>query len=302
MRKNILFVLVLGTLSTYAQMDQVTIQKDPDHNSWMKISSFNISMGNTYYKSNETTLNDLKGLASNNSSIFNTPLDGYTSNANQMFKARQVNINIGFNPYDSKTGTYNRKREFLIGVNYQYGNRSSLDYKKLTTVAGDTFSSPNNKIYTDSLKKSKIRYTEQLGELDLNLAYLYKTDQDRRFSLYTGYGIMLGYSISADIHQSIKEGTRLYYDMNGVPVFYNGRYNIDLSRTHQEVDMAKSILIRPYIPIGANLRLCRNNHSSNTLNLFTQMQLGVEYQQYLNKSTYNITPFVNMSSGIRYNF
>ena len=302
MRKNILFILVLGTLSTYAQSDQLTIQKDPDRNSWMKISSFNISMGNTYYKSNETNLNNLKSLSPNNSTLFNTPLDGYTSNANQMFKAKQININIGFNPYDSKTGTYNKKREFLIGVNYQYGNRSSLDYKKLTNVVGDTFSSPNNKIYSDSLKKSKVKYTEQLGELDLNLAYLYKTDQDRRLSLYTGYGVMLGYSISADIHQSIMQGTRLVYDLNNEPYFNHGKFDLDFSRSHQEVDMAKSILIRPYIPIGANLRLCRNNHSDNTLSLFTQMQLGVEYQQYLNNSNYNITPFVNMSSGIRYNF
>ena len=153
MKTNMMCLLVLGSLSAFAQNDPPAGQSTPEKSCGLKISSFNIGSGTSFYKSDGTDLNSMKSLASiSSTTLFNTPVDGYNLRSNHMFDARQVNLSIGFNPYDSKTGTYNKKRELLVGVTYQWGSRSSLNYSQNTTAVGDTFASGINKIYSDTVK------------------------------------------------------------------------------------------------------------------------------------------------------
>ncbi len=222
-------------------------------------------------------------------------------NMGSMMNVSQINIGVGLSPYCKNLGDYNRKQEFRIALSYTHGIRNLTNYSETFPYAGETFISPNAVIISDTLKTKSISTAERLTEIGVDISYIFRTNQDKIVSLFTGVGINTGYAITSDLLTNISYKARIVYNIGGEKID-NGE---NTSKKEPESTLGSvdpSILIRPYIPFGINFRLAKKHKFFSKMNLYIQGQGGMEYQQLLNGSDYYIKPLMSMGFGIKYTF
>jgi hypothetical protein len=217
---------------------------------------------------------------------------------------KDISLEIGLNPYSKKLGDYNKKRELTVGLYYSgfdFANKNSVDF---TSTPGDTFSNNALLYQTDTITRIQRSYREEANVLGVSVQYLYKTDPEKRISLFTGYGIKAGYAITARIHEGYTKDSALVVNFAGTVPDNSGFDNgLILASDQQKYskNAHSTILTSVFIPFGIDLRLCKNKDIWNQMNLFMKGSVGLESDIVVNGKT-KFLPYAGCSLGFKFNF
>lgn len=222
--------------------------------------------------------------------------------AGNMNSRKQLNFEIGFNPYSKKLGDYNKQREFDIGLYYSGSNLKDKNSNKFTSTPGDTFSHNSALYQTDTIKRTHQVYREEASVLGISAQYLYKTNPEKRISLFTGYGINVGYALTARIYKRYSKDSVLVVNPYNVPAtandFSNGtQLGSEVQKTSGNAQ--PTFLTSAFIPIGINFRLSKTKEIWNQMNLFAKADIGVEAETAVNRRAHFL-PYMGSSLGFKF--
>ncbi len=282
----------------------VKAQEENSGDHLMKVSSISTSSGFAAVYA-PTTINDYYGLKKTveDPGVLIDP-DGFGSNSyftdfggNLGFK-----FNLGLTPFSKKKNAYRNNRELRLGIGFNFGSRRSFNFYNTDFIAADTFVSSNGNppIYADSAFGSYHYYSENFYEFNINIAYLFKTDPSKRLYLYAGIGAEYGISMRYFLRYDNLETTELvYYDEGNPPsgdyYYYYGKYSdnndYDYSSSSTKTNMLNAAhFVRAYIPLGINFRISTGNSFWQHMNVYSELNPGVEFQIVPNDRTY-INPY-----------
>jgi hypothetical protein len=197
-------------------------------------------------------------------------------------------------------------REFLIGISYISGDRTNFNLTKKTIKRFDTIDVQGITIYADSFTYSNYNYSEYIDELGLVLANIYKSDQNKKLSVFAGYGINISYSFSSYLSTDMVHDTiyRLSNDID--PNEYLNNYKPD----HMAYQTAgggggktdPNFFIRAYIPLGFNWNISKENDFWKHINILFLAQFGLEFRRISSEISY-FRPYWGIGGlGFKYTF
>lgn len=289
----------------------ITFSQEEEKKSSFKISSFNISLGTSQasISSSKTDYNNLKGMV-DNPELFVNP-DDFSDNYyyNEMGGGFSTKIQIGINPYCKKLGAINQKREIRMGIGINSGNRSSFSFQETESTLADTYYSVNGNpnIYQEQLNTEEYSYSEQYTELNFSLSYLFKTDIKKRVHFYTGFGVEYGFTLLSfvDIYHYESSTSNFYTSTNYNNQTLINQYSngiIFTSQSDRTNISSPTHFIRAQIPIGINLRFSNNHSFFKHLNIYSELNPGIEIQMAPNNFTYT-NPYLGVVvAGLSYKF
>lgn len=289
----------------------ITFSQEEEKKSSFKISSFNISLGTSQalLSSTKTDYFKLKGMVEN-PELFVDP-DDFSDNYyyNEMGGGFSTKIQIGINPYCKKLGAINQNREIRMGIGINSGNRRSFSFYETETMVVDTFYSVNGNpsIYQEQVNTEEYSYSEQYTELNFSLSYLFKTDIKKLVHFYTGFGVEYGFTLqsSVDIYHNESSISNYYTSTNYNNHTYIGQCSNDMEFTGQSdrTNISSTThFIRAQIPIGINLRFSNHHTFFKHLNIYSELNPGIEIQIAPNNFTYT-NPYLGVVvAGLSYKF
>jgi len=286
MKNTTLILLFLSMIS-------LSYSQDEGHKSF-KISSFNISLGTSraLISSSITDYNYLKEMAEN-PELFVDPNDFSENYYHQDFSdAFSTKIQIGITPYSQKKGRLNKNREIRMGIGMNSGTRRSFTFIETETMVIDTFYSVNGNpnIYQESNISDEFNYREQYTEINFNMAYLIKTDIQKRVHFYTGFGVEYGFTLQSYVMVNHIKSTATDYSQAGAFNEYYDSYfgslNIE-GKSDQSKIINPKHFIRSYFPIGINFRLSNKHSLFKHMNIYSEINPGVEFMMATDNVNYN---------------
>jgi hypothetical protein len=309
MKKIVLCLIVLSAFALKGQSQNEPNVVDPQSGSkkaCFKLASLSISSDVNDFP----TMNHLdKGFGMGQPSKgMNNMFPGNTdfmkgNHAGDMNSRKQLNLEMGFNPYSKKLGGYNKQREFDIGLTYSGSNLKDKNSNKFTSTPGDTFSH-NSAIYqTDTIKRTHQVYRQEASVLGISAQYLYKTNPDKRVSLFTGYGLNIGYALTSRIYKKYSTDSVLvvspYNVLASANDFSNGeQIGSEVQKTSGNAQ--PTFLTSVFIPVGINFRLSKTKEIWNQMNLFAKANVGLEAETAVSRRTH-LLPYVGCSLGFAFN-
>ncbi len=265
----------------------------------VKISSASIS-SNVLIRRNRdyVDINQFQKEAGN-SGLFNVDLDQYEkSNYHYSFSgSNQVELNMGLSFLNNKTGFYDPSRELIVGISYNSFRSNIAHYSRDAGISAlDTFqSSSGDIIYTETSGGERLDYHATSEYLLLNVSYLFKTDRNKRLSMFSGIGTEIGHSISRTYDASYYNRDLISYKKsNGESI---SSEVISYDQDFEAASVESSTLARLYVPIGINLRLSKKWAILESMSIFLQAKLGVQYETGSN----NLRTLSGYGLGVRYN-
>jgi len=307
MKKLILASIVLSVYALNVQSQNDPNKGNPqsgDKKACLKISSLSVSTGVNDFsligkdgRSFNGSPNDQNGLQPGN---VKPMMDHRNGN---FASGRQLNFEIGFNPYSKKLGDYNKKREITLGLYYSGANLADRNSMKFSIVPGDTFSHNSTTYQNDTIKRTHKSYREEANIIGISFQSLYKTDPDKKLSLFTGYGINLGYAVTARIYKRTSKDSAVVVNYYNTQTNYNEFNNGTLLGSEvlkTSSDAKPTILTSVFIPIGINFRICKTKEIWNQMNLFAQADFGLQAETVINRRAH-FNPYVGYSMGFKFN-
>ncbi|MEI6765229.1 MAG: hypothetical protein WCM76_06270 [Bacteroidota bacterium] len=280
-------------------------------NGCFKISSLSISSGSNSYRTFDRNNHDNEhGFDFNNSSNgkhgMNSDNMGFMmgSRNNNGDSRKLLNLEMGLTPYSKKLGAYNKKRELVIGLWYSGSDLANKRTEHFSTTPGDTFTFNSIVYHSDTVARTIRSYREEANVLGASVQYLYKTDPEKRFSLFTGYGITAGYAITARIYKSYSKDSTIALSLNNTrpsyDVFRDGTM-LGTEEIRTEMNADPTILTSVFVPFGINFRISKTKEVWNQMNLFIKGNVGMEARVVVGGKTH-FDPYSGGSMGFKFSF
>jgi hypothetical protein len=307
MKKFILFLFVLAafSLNSQSQNDPNAGNPQPEKKKacCFKIGSLSISSGFSDYRTMGRSDKDFEKPSKDQNNWQSGNMGFMMGNKGGGITSRKyLTLEIGLNPYSKKLGDYNKKRELSVGLYYSGSDLADKNSIEFASTAGDTFSYNSVMYQADTISRTQRTYLEKANVLGASIQYLYKTDPEKRISLFTGYGINAAYAITARIHESYTKDSAVVVN------FYGSKPNLDgidngtfLGSDEQKVSYkAKPTLFASvFIPFGINFRLCQKKEIWNQMNIFIKGSVGLETEIVVNSKTH-FNPYMGCSMGFKF--
>ncbi len=223
--------------------------------------------------------------------------------------AFSTKFQIGITPYSKELGKLNHNRELRLGIGMNTGTRRSYSFNNKETIVVDTFYSNNGNpnIYLEQVNAEDYYYNEEYTELNFNIAYLFKTDAQKRLHLYFGFGAEYGFTLQSvvEVYQSETSWENYLTPDNN----YNSNYycSSSMGREYEGKSDRTNIngtshYIRVYVPLGINFRFSNNNSFFKHLNIYSELNPGIEIQMAPKSNLYT-NPYLGFAFiGLKYTF
>jgi len=234
---------------------------------------------------------------------------GFMSNTNQgdIMTKNQIILEMGLNPWSKKLVDYDKKRELTIGLFYSGSNLEDRFHEEFASTPGDTFSFNTVKYQTDTIARIRNSFVIKANVLGASVGYLFKTDPEKRFSLFTGVGIDFAYAITARIYERYTKDSAVILSFNGTnndfisdQEFDHGNF-LGSEENKSDIKAEPTMFSSIYVPFGINFRLCKKKDIWNQMNLFMKGNLGMEAEIVVGgKSHFN--PFMGCAIGFKFDF
>lgn len=158
----------------------------------------------------------------------------------------------------------------------------NLSFYKSTNLGGD------------SVSTKSVYYTAKTRSISADLCYLYSTEKDKRVSLFIGIGMNMNVSYNSTFFRDELQ-TIYKQDSTGrrLPLDY-------LERNYNEFSLKPSLGLRPFIPIGFDIRFAKTKPVLKNLNLHTELQAGLIVQKFINGNI-KMGRLSSLAIGIKYN-
>jgi hypothetical protein len=217
---------------------------------------------------------------------------------------KQLDIQIGFYPYSKKLGAYDKSREMIIGLFYSGSDLRDRNSLTFTDRAGATFTNNSNFYQTDTISRTHKTFREKANVLGLSFQYLYKTDPERRISLFAGYGVKAGYALNARYFREYRKDSVAVINFAGAnPKNLNFATGLPLGVEELSTSSTANttFVTSVFIPIGINYRLSKTRDIWNQMSLFYEGSFGLESQIVVARRAH-FAPYMGSSIGFKFTF
>lgn len=195
------------------------------------------------------------------------------------------------------------QQKLRLGVSFgNYGLNANGSWRNETATHIDTFISQQTgeQLYVDSIfyQNASINHQAQMFNVEAN--YILTLNADRKLSFIAGLGIQAGVSLQNYMQSRYSEDNRIEY---------MGTYNSNNNHIHNnalKLDNSTRILptlstYNAFIPLGLNYRLSNRSNFLRHINLFGELNLGLELSHMQGINT-NLGFYSGMKAGVRVSF
>lgn len=289
-------IIVFITFFTFNALSQ-DIQNDiPKKSKEKPVISFNMNFRPLFSANYTFDYNNIIKRMPQNEIILYKPAYDYGLNITNT-SSRNYNIEMGISPHPS--------RELLIGLSYISGLKSKFDYTRNTVKRFDTLYMQGYDLYTDSFIYSNYSFEEDVEELGLVLEYLFKTDQKKNFSAFTGFGINITYSFNNNLSVTSIQDSSSHLSLDKDPYSFLNNFQPNKMIYHISSEIYRkaesSWFYRVFIPVGFNWNISKKDDFWKHINVLYLTQLGVEYRSISTGMDYKLY-FSIGGLGLKYTF
>ena len=261
------------------------------------VSDFNVQTGLFLLKSEGGTMQDFKALAPN-SDLLNmnfsdyTSYSGFTISGSTLFAA-----SVGLNFADKQKSSYKKNPQLRIGIAFANTNVFGGGYFKEERKPYDTLVSSQSGLatYIDSLTMKSVNVNYSSEQLRMDASLIFRTNQEKRWSLYTGIGMSAGWAINAYtgvsyfVSRQTQESTNSSYSGNAGET--------DLVTEHFQNKTGGGF--SSYLPLGIDFRIGKKREFWQHLHLYYEIKPSVNVTMIPELKTF-INAGVQEGLGIRY--
>lgn len=258
--KNMLktiFAFAFGIYSSQAQ----------ESTKGLRISEFHVQSGMDISLMENADLSDFQSLAPN-SILLNNDFSEFTSGSywkpmgpmgfrGNSFQSIQLGLTFKNNPSPL----------WRIGISHVSSNMSA-GYFNETNTPYDTLTSSQTgeQYYVDSVKIENYFMSYGSQQLRIETSLLYRTNPEKRWSLYAGIGMSLGISLNAQ--------TRINYNtysfVSGLS--NNNSYLNNYEEIHEKIVNKTNITSSVFVPMGVDFRIGKNREFWKKIHLYYEMK------------------------------
>jgi hypothetical protein len=225
------------------------------------------------------TFDDLKKLAPE-SDLLNSNLAGYNNGDSYDFSSGNfLSVKLGLNFLNKEHNGYKKNPQLQIGFTYQTHNSAEFRTWKNEAFRTDTLTSATspNIVYIDSVFDSNISADYRSDNFLIDLALVYCTDSDNRWSFFGGFGIAAGVSINAYTSISEYNSKSIRFSLPGHPneIYFSDFSPSDITTEKFENDM--NILALAHLPLGISFKVAKSTKFWKDLNLFYEVTPMMKY-------------------------
>ncbi len=289
-------LVVLLSMLTFQALCQ---EKSTSPSPLFRVSSISAGVGNltTFYQ--DVDFGQLKNITVNSKNFYKENLDGYESQYYNDGNSTTVYLNLGLMPYSKKIGQYNDLQEVEIGLLFNSGFRRSFTYMNENEYPLDNINFHGVEFTADSVTNSSIYYDEFVNDLSLSLAWLFKTNPQKRISVFGGIESNVGFSVFSRVQKDIFSDTLLLIKSDGYISSYKSYPGKKTDYGfYLEEELENRMIFRAAVPVGISLRLSKKHSLFKQTSLFARGKFGFEFQSISNKYHYT-NPLLAFSTGIK---
>jgi hypothetical protein len=190
-----------------------------------------------------------------------------------------LTMKLGLDFKNKESGGYKLNPQLQIGITYMTNNSGRASLYRNTTVRADTLSSSStsNIVYVDSMYRSNVYSSYASDNLLLDLALIYRTDTEARWSFFGGFGFAGGVSINAKTDVFMHDDVSVSYKVPG-SIYDSWNYSNNSSNYNSEVFRNEmNFLIYGQLPLGVNFKVAKSTRFWKDLNLFYEITPVLKY-------------------------
>jgi|GEM_PF-2166407 len=250
-------------------------------------------------QSGSYTLADFQSFAGG-SALLNTNFYGYEK------KDLGMSADIGFGAQANfkwnAGGEVKKNRRIQLGLAGGMSTAGSLLYERQTRVTGDSIYDGAGTLlgHIDSTYHSTYDAQYSGNFLRLDASVLWSTDEERRFSFYTGGGLMLGGLFNAHttvVNSEWVNASYVYQIGNTSSLGYHMRPDAQSESFSSKGGWYANL----YLPLGVNLSLGKTHPFWSHANLYSEWRPSIVFQNYAQTGVKTVFG-VGHTWGIRWEF
>lgn len=259
----------------------------------IRISEFYLQHGLIHQLPEHGTLSDFKNLAKG-SSILNQDYTGFSdqhfgrgNNNRNSLLAIQLGIKFAKRPNPT----------LRLGVNYFSSSFINGSFVKDDSYVTDTLTSSQTgeQQYVLATETKSVRMKQTSQQFRIDAAFLFRTNSNARWSLYSGVGLTFGYAFNNKTHIQYEEYTfeptvNDYYSTNTSSTYANEFYRNRNFATFSA-----------YVPLGIDFRIGKKREFWNRLHLFGEFRPSLNYAK-IPELKRILTPGSTQSFGLKVTF
>jgi len=275
MKINILSpILILMTCysSVFAQKEQIkTIKR-------ISIKEIYIQTGLFVEQNSNGSLTDFKTLAPQ-SVLLNSDFTGYSSsNASGASGNNMFSVMLGIQFSDKQKTTYKANPLLRLGFSYCSGTTLIGSLNKEDSNAYDTLTSnqTGQTLYVDSVTERYYSMNYSSQQLRFDGSLIFRTNPEARWSLFTGLGIIAGFSLNAktSIFYSKYDNTETRFPNGTIYSSSNSSYPGDNIKK-EEFKNKNNFGLSTYIPLGLDFRIGKKREFWKRIHLFYELRPAI---------------------------
>lgn len=187
-----------------------------------------------------------------------------------------LNVQLGLHPLDDSIGVYRKNRTLRIGLSIQEFLTPLYSYDYETRTRQDTLRyTGSDQIYgfVDSTRRKNTYMDYEGTAIKFDVALLWSTDPERRFSLYAGTGFQAGFFFNARTSVYYDERSRLITtNTQGAELSSSILPDSSSTRRAEEFQNKAGGGLSLYLPLGVDFRLGKHKGLWQQLHLFTEFR------------------------------
>lgn len=292
--KNVTFLLLFALLSF-----SLAAQDNKENNSTLKITGLHIKPSIEIGSMHFGTIDDFRELAPQSELLQNDFVDFQNHTNHGITSSSSFSIMSEFEFWNKNEKSYRKNPLLRIGIGFTSENILAGNKYREISKPFDTLVSNTSGVsaFSDSITATRYGMEKKSEQLYLKGDLIFRTDPEKRWSIYAGIGLSLGVSInsSTDVYYFQDRWISTKFS-NGHTATYEGSYNENYTR---ESHKNKSIFgFTSYIPMGLDFRLGKKSEFWKRIHLFYEFQPTI--QVYSIPELYTITSAnIQQGGGLR---
>ncbi len=190
-----------------------------------------------------------------------------------------LTVKLGLDFLNKERSGYRTNPQLQIGFTYQTNNSANYSKWRNESFRVDTLtsSSDNYTIYVDSTYSKNITANYRSDNFLLDMALIYNSDDDARWSFYGGIGLAAGVSINAQTEINFYSTESIVFSQAGTnQEYYFSNFDL-MDNTFEKFSNDMNILAWAQLPLGINFKVAKNSKFWKDLNLFYEVTPMMKY-------------------------
>jgi hypothetical protein len=267
-----------------------------------RVNEINIQTGiTTQYSSNES-LKDFNSLAPQ-SKLLKADFSGYSSHLGSSVTQPLVLTSAGIEFRNTQKEGYRSTPQLRIGLGYFSGSnlRSSFDREDIERYDTLVSKKTGQFVYLDSVNRRTFFLNNFSQQLRIDASLIFRTNLDKRWSVFTGIGISSGILFNAKTEiqflQTVTPEHPDPYDLDDS--FSDNVYGARIVHYIENHGNKNRFVVSAFIPSGIDLRIGKSNEILKKIHLFYEFRFGMNVN-YIPELRNTTNSMIQHSVGLRY--